>query len=138
MLLFLLHILGYDIWFYISHRLLHTKYFWWIHKIHHEKRYPTIWDTNYAHWSEGFIQSAGILLPLLIEINWIQFVMACIFTNIRGYARHDAKYIWLVGNHHLLHHEFGNLNYGDYYMDYLFRTLHTNRNTLLLTRQPSY
>jgi sterol desaturase/sphingolipid hydroxylase (fatty acid hydroxylase superfamily) len=119
----ILHILGYDIWFYASHRLLHTKYLWSIHKIHHEKRYPTIWDTNYAHWSEGIIQSIGILLPFLLYYpNWIEFIIACVFTNMRGHARHDPRMIWLLGNHHMLHHELGNVNYGDYYIDCLFGT----------------
>lgn len=129
MLMFLLHVLGYDIWFYVSHRLLHTKYFWWIHKIHHEKKYPTIWDTNHAHWSEGLIQSSGILFPFLMySPNWLDFALACIFTNTRGYMRHDIRTAWLIGNHHLLHHEFGNVNYGDYYMDWIFGTLDIRRD----------
>ena len=129
MFMLILHLVGYDIWFYTSHRLLHTKYFWWIHKIHHEKRYPTIWDTNHAHWSEGMIQSLGILLPFLFyHPVWTEFIIACIFTNIRGHARHDPRQTWLIGNHHLLHHELGNVNYGDYYMDYLFGTTDRNSN----------
>lgn len=131
MLLFLLHVIGYDIWFYISHRLLHTQYLWWIHKIHHEKKYPTFLDTNHAHWSEGLIQSSGILLPFLVySPNWIEFGLACVFTNIRGHARHDIRTAWLIGNHHMLHHEFGNKNYGEYYLDWLFGTtdvLYTKR-----------
>lgn len=122
--LFLSHIIGYDIWFYISHRLLHTKYLWWIHKIHHEKKYPTIWDTHFSHWSESIIQSVGIGLPFLFfEPNWYVFFAAAFFTNTRGYMRHDIRTAWLIGNHHMLHHEFGNVNYGDYYMDWLFGTL---------------
>lgn len=123
MFMFILHVLGYDIWFYASHRFLH-KYLWSIHRIHHEKVNPTLWDTNHAHWSEGIIQSAGILLPFLIYSPiWIEFWLAAIFTNIRGHARHDPRTAWLIGDHHILHHRLGNVNYGDYYLDWMFGTL---------------
>lgn len=32
------HVLLYDIWFYISHRFLHCRCLYWMHKIHHEKK----------------------------------------------------------------------------------------------------
>jgi sterol desaturase/sphingolipid hydroxylase (fatty acid hydroxylase superfamily) len=125
MLIFLLHILGYDSWFYLSHILLHSKYFWFIHKIHHEKKRPTIWDTNHAHWSESIIQSVGVGLPFLFYTpNWTEFGLAWLFIIIRGYARHDSRFNWLVGDHHLIHHEVGNANYGDFYIDWIFGTVY--------------
>lgn len=125
--LFLLHVLGYDVWFYMSHRLLHTRYGWKIHKIHHEKRYPTVWDTYHGHWSESILQSLGFALPwLFFSPDWYAVCLAALFTNARGCLRHDARFSWLVGNHHLLHHEVGNINYGDFYLDWIFKTLKYN------------
>ena len=50
------------------------------------------------------------------------FVYSIIILNIRGMLRHDYRFIWLVGNHHLLHHKYPQYNYGEYWLDYLFGT----------------
>ncbi len=123
MLLFILHILGYDIWFYISHILLHTKLLWRFHKIHHEIIHPKFSDTYKGHWIEGPFQSLGFLLPIIFQnFDLASFIFALIFVNLRGMARHDDRTIWLIGNHHLLHHIYFNCNYGEYWLDKLFGT----------------
>jgi lathosterol oxidase len=123
MLLFILHILGYDIWFYISHILLHTKLLWRFHKIHHEIIHPKFTDTYKGHWIEGPFQSLGFLLPIIFQnFDLASFIFALIFVNLRGMARHDDRTIWLIGNHHLLHHIYFNCNYGEYWLDKLFGT----------------
>lgn len=123
MLLILLHILGYDIWFYISHILLHTKLFWKYHKIHHMIIHPKYTDTYKGHFMEGPFQSLGFLLPFLVyDFDIVSFVLAFAFVNIRGMARHDHRTVWLIGNHHLLHHQYFNSNYGEYWLDKLFGT----------------
>jgi lathosterol oxidase len=123
MLVFLLHILGYDIWFYISHILLHTKLLWKYHKKHHEIIHPKFTDTYTGHVLEGPFQSLGFLLPLLFfEFSLVEFITAYIFVNIRGMMRHDDRTVWLIGNHHLLHHQYFNTNYGEYWLDTLFGT----------------
>lgn len=123
MILFLLHILGYDIWFYISHILLHTRPLWKYHKIHHEIIHPKFTDTYKGHFLEGPFQSLGFLLPYLAyNIDPLQFLLAFIFVNLRGMARHDDRTVWLIGNHHLLHHQYFNSNYGEYWLDKLFGT----------------
>jgi sterol desaturase/sphingolipid hydroxylase (fatty acid hydroxylase superfamily) len=43
--------------------------------------------------------------------------------NIRGMMRHDKRGTWLVGNHHLLHHQYPRYNYGEVWLDYLGGTL---------------
>ena len=123
MIIFLLHILGYDIWFYISHILLHSKLLWKYHKIHHEIIHPKFTDTYKGHILEGPFQSIGFLLPLFIyNFELISFLLALIFVNIRGMARHDNRTVWIIGNHHLLHHIYFNSNYGEYWLDKLFGT----------------
>jgi sterol desaturase/sphingolipid hydroxylase (fatty acid hydroxylase superfamily) len=36
--------------------------------------------------------------------------------------RHDERCIWLIGNHHILHHKYPQYNYGEYWLDKLFKT----------------
>jgi sterol desaturase/sphingolipid hydroxylase (fatty acid hydroxylase superfamily) len=125
-------IVGYDIWFYISHILLHTKYLWKYHQIHHSRTDLTFMDAYYSHIFEGIFQSIGILLPLVISWTWtwtwtwpwvwIELAMAVIFVNLRGMARHEPRVIWLVGDYHLMHHKYPNTNYGEPWLDRLFGT----------------
>ena len=123
MLLAVLHILGYDVWFYISHILLHTPLLWPYHKIHHQIIYPKFTDTYTGHALEGPFQSLGFLAPLVIyEFELWPFIAALFFVNLRGIMRHDDRTIWLIGNHHILHHQYFNCNYGEYWLDRLFGT----------------
>ena len=42
--------------------------------------------------------------------------------------RHDKRFIWLIGNHHILHHKYPRYNFGEYWLDKLFRTNYPNKN----------
>lgn len=137
MLVFLLHILGYDLWFYISHILLHTPLLWKYHQIHHEIIYPKFTDTYKGHWLEGPFQSIGFLAPYCFYgFDLWAFIYAFAFVNIRGLLRHDGRTAWLIGNHHLLHHQIANCNFGEYWIDWAFNTgikaKHRIRRGLLL------
>lgn len=48
--------------------------------------------------------------------------------TVRGSLRHDVRFIWLVGNHHILHHKYLKYNYGDYWLDSLLSTDYPFRN----------
>ena len=41
--------------------------------------------------------------------------------------RHDDRFTWLIGNHHLLHHKYPQYNYGEYWLDWLGGTLYPLR-----------
>ena len=128
MLVLILHILGYDIWFYISHILLHSRLLWKYHKVHHEIIHPKFTDTYKGHWIEGPFQSLGFLLPIAFyDFHLLSFILALLFVNIRGLMRHDDRTVWLIGNHHLLHHKFFNYNFGEYWLDNLFNTSVPNK-----------
>lgn len=119
----LLHILGYDLWFYASHLLLHTHLLWPYHKLHHKIIYPRFTDTYTGHPLEGPFQSIGFALPLLFfPFDVWAFVIAATLVNARGMARHDDRAAWLIGNHHLLHHQYLKYNFGEYWLDKLFGT----------------
>ncbi len=129
MFIILAHILSYDLWFYISHRILHHKLFYKYHRLHHQALYPTFLDTYKGHYFESLFQSLGFFFPLLIiDFHIYSFLIALCITNLRGILRHDSRTIWLIGNHHLLHHQYPKYNYGDYYLDKLFDTAYPNYN----------
>ena len=75
--------MSYDIWFYSIHRMFHLKNLYLYHKKHHIKTYPTWKDTFYADKLENTIMGLGSLLPAL----------------------------FLVGDHHIIHHKRFNCNY---------------------------
>ena len=134
MIQFLLHIIGYDIWFYFSHKLLHTRQLYFIHKPHHYYYEPKFLDFYKCYILEVPIVSVGFCCPLLFIyykiflLNWFytQMLYAFIFINIRGLMEHDKRTVFIVGNHHLKHHLQLKCNYGEYWLDYLFGTLHDN------------
>lgn len=121
-----LYIVCYDVWFYVSHIILHSKHFYKFHKIHHAVPYNSLKynDTHKAHYIENIIQPIGIFTPFLFKHgNLYRLLIAFIFISIRGALRHDNRLIWLVGDHHILHHQHINYNYGEKWLDKIFGTL---------------
>jgi len=119
----LFFIFCYDIWFYISHILLHQRKMWFIHKVHHTKAEPNFLDTYLAHWFESIFQSLGLMVSFVfVEATLSDLIIVTSLLNIRGMMRHDARFISLVGNHHLLHHKYCNYNFGEYWLDTIFDT----------------
>ena len=122
-----LHIVCYDLWFYITHVILHHPSFYYIHKIHHSTPYETLifLDTNVGDVIENTIQPLGIFIPCLGN-NWYvsELVFAFIIVGIRAMMRHDHRCTWLIGNHHLLHHKHPKYNFGEYWIDYYCGTVY--------------
>jgi sterol desaturase/sphingolipid hydroxylase (fatty acid hydroxylase superfamily) len=122
-----LYILYYDFCYYFLHRLLHTKLFYPIHKIHHKKYKPDFYDFYTIHIVEIPLTSMGIIFAIYLHQLYIyQLLYAIMFINIRGVMSHDYRCIFFIGNHHLLHHKFIKCNYGEYWLDYIFGTLNDN------------
>ena len=123
-------ILCYDIWFYLSHIILHKKYLYKIiHNEHHNLDYNKIkfTDAYIGHFIEGPFQGIGVLFPLLfIKYSLYKFLFSILLINIRGMLRHDNRFIWIIGNHHILHHKYPQYNYGEYWLDKLFGTCYPN------------
>jgi len=125
----LLSILSYDIWFYISHIILH-KYLYEYHKEHHQYLVPKYLDTYKGSIVETSLQGIGTFFPFVAYTYSIYDVIGILtFLNIRGMMRHDERCIFIVGNHHLLHHKYSKYNYGEYYIDYLCGTLYKIETT---------
>jgi lathosterol oxidase len=68
----IISILSYDIWFYISHVLLHTKFLYKYHKEHHVNTKPRFLDTYVGHILEGPFQGIGMFVPYLFQ-NYLYF-----------------------------------------------------------------
>lgn len=131
MLIILLHILFYDLWFYISHVLLHYPKFYKIHKQHHIKQHDKLewYDTNEGHYIEHLLQPLGMFIPCFFNsFSYKYFFIAYIFIAIRALMRHDNRFTYLIGNHHILHHKYPNYNYGEYWIDKLCGTVYPNKN----------
>jgi len=129
---FFLYILSYDLWFYVSHWLLHTSLgYAYIHKHHHAVKADTMnyTETYVSHFIEGPLQSLGILVPLYYETPTFEMALAVfLFLNVRGMLRHDVRMTWLVGNHHVLHHAYPKYNFGDLWLDLVMGTNYPNFN----------
>ena len=116
-------IISYDIWFYISHVLLHQPLLYWIHKEHHSNSEPTFLDTYAGHWIETPFQAIGMFVPFVIyTYSYMDITLILTFLNIRGMLRHDPRGSFIVGTHHLIHHKILDCNYGEYWLDILFGT----------------
>jgi lathosterol oxidase len=128
----LIYIISYDIWFYISHIILHNKSLYKIiHKEHHNIDYKKMvfMDAYTGHLLESMFQGIGILFPLLfIQFNMYTFLFSLLLINIRGMLRHDNRFVWLIGNHHLLHHQYPQYNFGEYWLDKICKTNYPNIN----------
>lgn len=123
MLHILSYILAYDIWFYLSHRILHhPKWYSLIHKEHHGVNYTTMTfgDTYVGNVLEGPFQSMGVLVPLaFLDFQGSSFLLSVTLLNARGMLRHDIRCTWIIGDHHILHHKYPKYNYGEKWLDYL-------------------
>lgn len=125
------HILSYDVWYYLSHIVLHCPSIYFIHKIHHMTEYKSLsyLDTNEGHVIEHIVQPLGFFVPCYFY-GFIPgpFFVACLIILLRGHMRHDTRCSWLIGNHHILHHKYRRYNYGEYWIDNLCGTCYPCRD----------
>ncbi len=128
-----------DAYFYWTHRLLHTK--WWfrnVHQTHHRSSNPSPWAALSFHPAEAFIQAfITILIVLFIPAHPIAlfiFLVYMVLKNVLGHTGYELtafafKNTWWqqwrnTSTHHNNHHLYGRDNYGLYFTfwDKLMRT----------------
>lgn len=70
------------------------------------KSHPKFYDTYHAHTFENLFQFWGFLIPFAFNMyNIWEIIIAIIYLN-------DDRYSYIVGNHHLKHHQSKNVNFG--------------------------
>jgi sterol desaturase/sphingolipid hydroxylase (fatty acid hydroxylase superfamily) len=107
--------------------ILHNHYAS-IHNIHHKTPYNKLkwYNTTDGHILEHIVQPLGLFIPFLFYVDIPSCCIVGVIIAVRGYMRHDERFSFIVGNHHLLHHKNPRYNFSEYYIDYLFGTLHEN------------
>lgn len=137
----LLMIVLHDAYFYWTHRLLHQKIiFKYIHRIHHFSSDPSPWAAYSFHPVEATIQAA--ILPIFAGMMPVHYAALFIFitcnlaNNILGHLGYEifpksfigcSAFKWLsTSTHHNLHHEKFDGNYSLYFRwwDRAMRTTH--------------
>ena len=120
-------VVGQDLYFYATHRLLHTRWMLrHVHGVHHRSRNPSPWAAYAFHPVEALINGlytplALLTLPLHGGVLAV-FVLHQIIRNTLGHAAVEAMPAgfdrhWLgrwftTTTHHHLHHETASGNYG--------------------------
>ncbi len=135
---FLLALLVHDIYFYITHRLLHLR-FWFkrVHQVHHHSHSTNPWSAFSFHFAEGIIQIG--IVPLLAflfpvhEFVLMLFVFFMLFITVYGHSgyelrpnKHKLFNIFNTSLHHSQHHQYVHYNFGIYLniWDRLFASNH--------------
>lgn len=127
----ILYLLYYDVFYYFMHRLLHTKMFYHIHKIHHKKQIPDYFDFYTVDILELPITSVGLGVAVYLHKIYIyQLLCSILIINVRGVMAHETKCVFLLGDHHLEHHKYIYCNYGEYWLDYIFGTARSKQSRI--------
>lgn len=132
-------IILHDAYFYWCHRLLHTKWFWNIHGVHHQATDPTVVTSHVFHFVETcinytfivwFTLLAGLTVGKIFFIPAIIFVLFTITWNIYGHGTKNLlpdrltkswigrQIVW--PSYHLEHHRQGVGNF-EFFFTYLDR-----------------
>lgn len=134
----LIYILLIDFLGYLTHRALHSKYFWRLHASHHSST-SVDWSSNFrTHPFDFIFQSVLITIPICafgfksIKIPWISYALIfyALFVHSRIQPRMGFfKYIFVSPQFHREHHVLAlegaqGRNYGSLFTfwDILFRT----------------
>ena len=124
--------------FYITHRILHTKYFYKYHKQHHSYIGPVSYSAEYAHifekFTSNYIPTLGGLVLIkthqLISFIWLIARLEQTYEVHSGYCFKNT-FLYKLGLtnsdgalYHDLHHTNNNVNFGGpFYIDYLVNAI---------------
>ena len=115
-----------NVFFYLTHRLLHTKWFFdRIHYKHHEFIEPVACAALYAHPIEHLFGNVlSFILPVIIVgTTYYTILVLLVLGTIVSTFAHVRYKILPTTNGHLVHHKLFKYNYGfGNYLDRLFGT----------------
>jgi Delta7-sterol 5-desaturase len=130
-----------DVYFYFTHRLLHTPWFLRnVHVVHHRSINPTPLAAYCFHPAEAILETL-IVFPFvtLFPVNlfaFLLFTFLVLLMNVMGHLGFEfmsqrfrsskVGKFFTSSTHHNLHHQKVNKNYGYYFTwcDRIFNTLH--------------
>ena len=127
-----------DIYFYLTHRILHWKIFYTkVHYIHHQSHYPNPWSSFSFHPIEavmqiGVVPVVALLLPIHTSVL-IGFASFMLLVSVYGHCGYELRankpVVFNIFNnsiHHNQHHTYFKYNFGLYLniWDRLFKTNH--------------
>ncbi len=132
---FILISIIHEFYFYATHRWMHIpRIYNLFHHVHHFSRKTSPWASFSFHFNEAVVQA--VFLPLIVMIvpvhpvvliAYLTFMTVTAISNHLGIELIPSKNItrhFISGEHHSLHHQFFNGNFGLYFcfMDRLFGT----------------
>ena len=138
------HVVCADLWFYYTHRLLHTvpALYRGLHAVHHRETYPTALNALDAHPVEHLVSNVGSAVAgaaLLAATGAPQFYAVFLgwvaLATWSTCAAHSGLQPWcpLVGTseYHDLHHRLHTCNYGQgtYFFDWMHGTFRRSVNS---------
>lgn len=115
-----------DLYFYATHRLLHSKLFFnRVHAVHHKSHNPNAWSAFSFHPIEGLFQIG--ILPLIFFFLPIHsfvfglFTILLLFISVYGHCGCELRpnkvaafHMFNTSLHHYQHHQFVRYNFGLY------------------------
>jgi sterol desaturase/sphingolipid hydroxylase (fatty acid hydroxylase superfamily) len=112
-----------EVWFYTIHYIIHSKYLYTYHKIHHENNEVIGIFALYAHPLDAIITNVGSIFLLHYFIRFSIFHIYLIGT-VATINTIISSHTGTTNGFHQNHHRMFNCNYGmNYFMDKLFGTI---------------
>lgn len=137
-------LVAYDAWFYWTHRLLHTKWFYRFHAPHHRAVAPTAWSNDAGSSvdtmiAQGFFALAAVLSPaplvaLFAHRAFDQVTGMIGHCGFEHFADRTMRFPWpfITTVYHDQHHSRFTVNYANYFSwwDRMFGTIATDYDAL--------
>lgn len=126
----------FDLAFYVSHRLLHTRWLWPLHEVHHRYRLVSFWVRNTEHVGQVFVVALFAAPVSLIlahpEATFVYFLLSTSWnviqhSGVEVFPRWPwVARVFVTSTHHSMHHTEVDCNFGYFFpfWDYVFGTLH--------------
>jgi sterol desaturase/sphingolipid hydroxylase (fatty acid hydroxylase superfamily) len=117
----------YDFMFFVIHHVLHTKYFYWIHKMHHEYNNPVIWSDAHTSFIEVVLVAVlpNFIIGMFVNMHiytLCMFIIVSISLGISQHSGYDLPYspFYLIPfsdtyRTHNIHHSLLRVNYAPYW-----------------------
>ena len=133
--IFLLIPIWESFYFYLIHRVLHSKLLYRFHALHHRNTDVGPWSGLSMHPVEHLFYFGTVWVHFVLPTHPVHLICHLMFyalyavithTGFEGYFRNGREKVHLGNFHHQMHHRFFEVNYGtlEVPMDTFFGTFH--------------